>query len=188
MARLPYMDPSTTSSVVREGLQALPSLNIFAMLVHAESAVVPYLNFAGVLLTQLELDPKLRELTILLVAARTGAQYEWIQHVGISRALGIHEAQITAIQHDELTATCLTPDAQILLRFASQVLEQPRADDNTFTTLSDRFSPREIIETLLVIGNYHTLARIMTNLEIDLDAAIGTTVIDEARRQLNDDS
>ncbi|MGA9875982.1 MAG: carboxymuconolactone decarboxylase family protein [Solirubrobacteraceae bacterium] len=188
MARLPYIDASTASPILHEGLQALPPLNVFAMLAHAESAVVPYLSFAGVLLTQLKLDPKLRELTILLVAARTGAEYEWIQHVGISRALGIDEAQITAIQQDDLTATCLTLDAQILLRFASQVLEQPRADDDAFTALSDRFSPREIVEILLVIGNYHTLARIMTNLEIDLDAAIGATVIDEAQRRLNDGS
>ena len=44
---------------MREALDALPPLNIFRMLAHADSAFIPYLGLGGVLLTQLELDPKL---------------------------------------------------------------------------------------------------------------------------------
>jgi 4-carboxymuconolactone decarboxylase len=184
MARIPYTDPQTASVEVREALDALPALNIFAMLAHAETALVPYLTLGGVLLTQLALDPKLRELAILLVAAHTGAEYEWIQHVGIAKALGIDDEQIAAVQRGDLQATCLDPDARILLRFTHEVLQQPRADDDTFAALRDHFPPRQIIELLLVIGNYHMLARIMTTLDIDLDPAAGSAVIDEAHRRL----
>jgi 4-carboxymuconolactone decarboxylase len=186
MARLPYTDPQTTSPEVREALDALPALNIFAMLAHADSAFIPYLTLSGVLLTQLELDPKLRELAILLVAAHSGAEYEWIQHVGISRTIGIDDEQIAAVQRGDLKATCLNPDARILLRFTHQVLQQPRADNDTFTALREHFPPRQIIELLLVIGNYHMLARIMTTLDIDLDPAAGSAIIDEAHRRLQD--
>jgi 4-carboxymuconolactone decarboxylase len=184
MARLPYTDPQTRSPDVREALDTLPALNIFAMLAHADTAFVPYLTFGGVLLTQLELDPKLRELAILLVAAHTGAEYEWIQHVGISRTIGIDDEQIAAVQRGDLEAACLNPDARILLRFTHGVLQQPRADEDTFTAMRERFPPRQIVELLLVIGNYHMLARIMTCLDIDLDPAASDTVIDEANRHL----
>ena len=50
MARLPYADPQAASPAVREALTALPPLNIFRMLAHADSAFVPYLRFGGVLL------------------------------------------------------------------------------------------------------------------------------------------
>jgi 4-carboxymuconolactone decarboxylase len=186
MTRLPYIDPQTTSPDVREALNALPALNIFATLAHADTAFIPYLTFGGVLLTQLELDPKLRELAILLVAAHTGAEYEWIQHVGISRTIGIDDEQIAAVQRGDLEATCLNPDARVLLRFTNQVLQRPRADEDTFTALRERFPPRQIVELLLVIGNYHMLARIMTSLDIDLDPAASSTVIDEANRHLPD--
>jgi 4-carboxymuconolactone decarboxylase len=186
MARLPYVDPQGTSPGVREALDALPPLNIFRMLAHADSAFIPYLGLAGALLAQLELDPKRRELAILLVAARTGAQYEWVQHVGISRALGIDDEQISAVERDELEAACFDPDARVLLRFTAQVLERPRADEETFAALKSRFPPRQIIELLLVIGSYHMLARLMTTLDIDIDPAIGSTVIDEAHRRLKD--
>jgi alkylhydroperoxidase family enzyme len=184
MARLPYSDPQTASPDVRETLDVLPTLNIFAMLAHADTAFTPYIAFSGALLTQLELDPKLRELAILLVAAHTGAEYEWIQHTGIAKAIGIDDKQIAAIQRGDLQATCLHPDARTLLRFTHQVLQQPRANDDTFTALRERFPPRQIVELLLVIGNYHTLARIMTTLDIDIDPT--AAIIDKAHHHLRD--
>ncbi len=186
MARLPYVDPEAASQGVREALEALPPLNIFRMLAHADSAFLPYLGLGGVLLAQLELDPNLRELAILLVAAHTGAEYEWIQHVGISKALGIDDEQITAVQRGDLQSACLDPDAQVLLRFTSEVLQRPRAGDETFTALIKRFPPRQIIELLLVIGTYNMLARVMTTLDIDLDPAAGSAVIDEASQRFTD--
>jgi 4-carboxymuconolactone decarboxylase len=186
MARLPYVDAQAASPDVREALDALPPLNIFRMLAHADSAFVPYLGLGGVLLAQLELDSKLRELGILLVAARTSAEYEWIQHVGISLALGIDDEQISAVHRGDLQAACLDADARALLRFTSEVLEQPRATEETFAAMSKRFPPRQIVELLLVIGSYHMLARVMTTLDIDLDLAVDTAVIDEAHRRLSD--
>ncbi len=184
MARLPYVDPGAASPPVCEALDALPPLNIFRMLAHADSAFVPYLGLGGALLALLELDPGLRELAILLVAAHTGAEYEWIQHVGISRALGIREEQISAVQRGELQSACLDPEAQVLLRFTSEVLQRPRADDATFAALNARFPPRQIVELLIVIGTYTMLARVMTTLDIDIDPAAGSAVIDEANERL----
>jgi alkylhydroperoxidase family enzyme len=187
MARLPYADPHAASPIVREALDALPPLNIFAMLAQADSAFIPYLGFAGALLAQLELDPKLRELAILLVAARTGAEYEWVQHVGISKSLGIVDEQISAVAQGELQAGCLDLDAQLVLRFAGEVLESPRVSDATFAAINDRLPPRQIVELLLVIGSYQMLARVMTTLDIDIDLAVGSAVLDEAKRRLADE-
>lgn len=186
MARLPYADPQAASPAVREALTALPPLNIFRMLAHADSAFVPYLRFGGVLLGGLELNPELRELAILLVAARTGAEYEWVQHVGIAKALGIDDEQISAVERDDLQAACLSTDARVMLRFTAEVLQRPRAADETFTALTDHFPARQIIELLLVIGSYQMLARLMTTIDIDLDPAVGSAVITEAHHRLND--
>lgn len=73
-----------------------------------------------------------------------------------------------------------------MLGFTSEVLEQPRVGEAIFAALKDRFPPRQIVELLLVIGSYQMLARVMTSLDLDLDAAVGSTVVDEAHRRLND--
>ena len=74
MARLDYPDP--TPPAVADVLAHLPDLHLFRMLGHAETAMMPWLSLGGALLTTLTLDPVLRELVILRVAAATGAEYE----------------------------------------------------------------------------------------------------------------
>jgi len=154
----------------------------------ADSAFVPYLRFGEALLTQLQLDPELRELAILLVAARTGAEYEWFQHVGIARAIGVDDERISAVEGGELDAPCFDSDARVMLRFASEVLDGPRAEEETFTALSERFPAREIVELLLVIGSYQMLARAMTTLDIDIDEAVGGAVLQRRPRRTRDPS
>jgi 4-carboxymuconolactone decarboxylase len=188
MARLPYVDPQEASPRVRRALEALPPLNIFAMLAHADSALIPYLRFGETLLTQLQLDPELRELAILLVAAHTGAEYEWVQHVGIAKAIGVDDRRISAVEHGELDASCFDADTRVLLRFVSEVLDGPRAGEETFTALRERFSAREIVELLLVVGSYQMLARAMTTLDIDLDEAVGGAVLERRSSGTRDPS
>lgn len=182
MARIPYPDPEGAPEPVREALAALPALNVFRMVAHAETAFRPYMRFGGVLLTQLELDPRLRELAILLVAARTSAEYEWVQHEAIARDLGVPDEEIAAVGAGELDA--LDEDARALLRFVDELLERPRPSDETFAALAQRLPPRQIVELLLVVGNYFTLARLMTALDLELDPPAGGAVVENAERRL----
>src|SRR3979409_1117719 len=93
VARLPYVDPASASPEIREPLEALPPLNIFRTVAHADTAVRPLLRLGGAILGQGELDPRRRELAILRTAAVTGAEYEWIQHESIARGLGASDEQ-----------------------------------------------------------------------------------------------
>src|SRR5437764_5563167 len=105
MARLPYPDLAQASENVQEALSALPPLNIFRMLAHAETAVRPYLRFGGAILRELQLDPRLRELAILQVAKQSGAEYEWVQHVEIGRLIGLGDDHIAAVESGELASS-----------------------------------------------------------------------------------
>src|SRR5437764_11491215 len=102
MPRIHYIDPSEAPEPVREAFEAIPPLNIFKTLAHAQTAFRPFMRFGGAVLTRLELDPVLRELAILQVARQTDAEYEWVQHVAIGRSVGITDGQITALEGGEL--------------------------------------------------------------------------------------
>src|SRR3954467_4597960 len=130
MARLPYVEPDAASPDVREALERVPPLNIFRMTAQADSAFVPWLRWAGVLLSKLELDPLLRELAILRVARLTPhAEYEWVQHVPIAKAAGATAEQVAALESDEPEAECFTADQQAVLRFTTEVLRDARASE-----------------------------------------------------------
>ena len=145
MARIPYPDPAQTPERVREALARLPQLNIFRMLAHAETAFRPFLRFGGSVLTELALDPRLRELAILQVARQAEARYEWIQHAAIARELGVTSEQIAAVEQMEIaTAACLSELERAVLQFASEVVAGPRVSDETFAAVSGRLSPRRV--------------------------------------------
>jgi alkylhydroperoxidase family enzyme len=182
MARLPYPDPDELSDRTREALDALPPLNVFRMLSHAESAFRPYLRFGGALLSQLELDALQRELAILQVARVHEAEYEWIQHVSIARAVGMTDAQLAALEAGDLDAEAFDPAQRVVLRFTDELQRAPRPDDATFAALREHLPPRQIVELILVTGAYAMLGRLMTATDLDLDGPLGDAVIDSARR------
>jgi 4-carboxymuconolactone decarboxylase len=182
VARLPYPDLQLAPEPVREALAALPPLNIFRMLAHAETALRPFLRFGGTILGRLELDPKLRELAILQVAAISEAHYEWVQHVEIGRQVGLTDEQIAAVERgDANTSQALGEDERAVLAFAAEVVTGPRVSDGTFGAVSRRLSPREIVELLLTVGNYLMLARVMTTLELEIDDPAGEQVLAAGR-------
>jgi 4-carboxymuconolactone decarboxylase len=104
----------------------------------------------------------------------------------VSRAIKIPDEQIAAIERGELDAACFDERAQSILRFAAQILDQPRPDDQAFALMAEHFSPAEIVEVFLLVGNYWMLAKIMTGLDIEIDPIFGHEAIDVAEERLAD--
>ena len=152
------------------------------MLANAETAFRPFLRFGGAVLGQLALDPALRELAILRVAQMADAEYEWVQHVPIARQLGVSDAQIDALEREELDADAFSDAERAVLAFTAAVVRGPRVEDTLFGELTRHLPAREIVELLLTIGDYLMLARVMTVLELEVDEAAGGAVVDSVTR------
>lgn len=173
MAKLPYVEG--------ERLGRAAPLNIFKLVAHAETAFQPWLRFGAALLRDLELDPRLRELAILRVAALTpGAEYEWVQHEAIALEVGVSPGEVEAAR----TGRGLVGDGALVARFTDEVVRDATPGDVTFAAMEERFSSREIVELLLVIGQYMMLARVMATAHIDLDEPVGLSSLTARRNQL----
>ena len=185
MARLPYLDPDQAEPRVAELLGKMPDLGIFRMVANAQGAFRAWLRFGGAMLDPNEFDPLLRELAIMRVAALTpGADYEWVQHAQITLDVGGTEEQLEAIKRGELDAAVLGADGQLVVRFTSQVVRDAAPDEETFAAMRARFTPREIVHLLLVIGQYMMLGRIMATSQIDLDPTVGAAGLQRIDRGL----
>ena len=182
MARLPYVDPASASQPVRDALERVPPLNVFRMTANAETAFRPWLAFGGALLSSLQLDPRVRELVILRVGRLSDAEYEWVQHVPIALAVGAGEEQIAAVDRGDLDDSSLGELDRAALRFATEVVRDVRASDETFAALREHLSPREVVELLLVIGQYMLVARVARSTDIELDEPPEQSVAESAGR------
>jgi alkylhydroperoxidase family enzyme len=181
MARLPLVDPAQATDSVREVFEAVPVLlNIFRMMAHAETCFRPLMRLGASILGHQKLDPRLRELAILEIAHRSGSAYEWTQHVPIGKATGVSDDQIAALGRGDPEADCFDDVDRLVLRFTVEVVERVKASDAVFADMRRHFSPQEIVELILAIGFYMTVARLLETTEVDMDPPAGTKIIDAA--------
>jgi alkylhydroperoxidase family enzyme len=183
MARIPYRQPDDADGRVREVLEAAPPLNIFRLAAQADTAFVPWLRFGGAILGELQLDPALRELAILRVARLTpGAEYEWVQHEPIALAVGARQDQVDALRADDIDAAVFSEAERAVLLFTTEVVESAVVDDATYEAVAAVLSDREIVELIMVIGQYMLVGRLMAALEIDMDDPIGGAALGAVER------
>lgn len=170
MARLPYPDSKELPPAVRQTLEQLPvQLNVFRMMAHAHSCFIPWLRLGTTILSDLQLPANLREMIILVVANRLQCDYEWVQHVPLAEAAGVTEDQTIAIASNVLYASVFSEREQALLQATAEWLVSPRCRETTWRELRAHFSPREIVEAMLVVGFYSALARILETTEVEID-------------------
>jgi alkylhydroperoxidase family enzyme len=183
MARIPPLPLEDAEPPVRTALERLPQLAVFATVANAQGAFVNWLRFGGDCLNPDLFDPVLRELAILRVSRMTpGAGYEWAQHVPILLAVGGTEEQVGALERDDLDAPALGEDGRLVVRFTSQVVSECTPDDDTYAAMSERFSNHEIVQLLLVIGQYMMVGRIMATAQLEVDAVLGGDVLEGVQR------
>ena len=183
MARIPYVDPATAPEAVREVFEQVPiQLNIFKLMAHAEDNFRPLIRLGSSILAAQKLDGGLRELAILRVAKLSRAEYEWVQHVPIARDAGVRDDQIEALGRGDLEARCFDPLERTVLRFTDELVRDVAVSQGTFAAAAERLSHREIVELILAIGFYMTVARLMETAEIDLDPPSGTDVVEASRQ------
>jgi 4-carboxymuconolactone decarboxylase len=178
VSRLPELSPAEANPRVRAALERLPQLAIFRTVANAQGTFVDWLRFGRDCLDGDLFDPVLRELAILRVARLTpGAEYEWVQHVPILLAVGGSATQVDALQSDAVDAEALGEDGRLVVRFTTQVVLDAAPDEATFNSMSARFSTAEIVQLLLVIGQYMMIARVMATAELEVDAVLGAEVL-----------
>ena len=184
MARIPYATSEQLAEFMEQsGLpENTPPANALRMLAHAPRVGASVLRLILTLLTETDLDPKLRELVILQVAQRCGGRYVWIQHAEIAVKVGVSDAQITALERRETPDQLFSDRERTAFAFVGEVLNTYRAGDVTFASVCRLFSPGEILELLLLIGYFRMVSSVMTTLEVELEPSFSAKILEMVRQ------
>jgi alkylhydroperoxidase family enzyme len=151
------------------------------MVGNAETCFRPFISLGTAILGRQQLDDKIRELVILHVAKLWNGRYERNQHVPIAKAVGATDAEVAAIDAGRIDDDCFNPAEKAILSFTTEVIEFGRASDEKFAAVAAFLSPREIVELVLAIGFYTTVAMLCETTDVDIDPPADTKVIDAAR-------
>ena len=167
MPRINYVDSKITDDRSKELLRKLDHKNIFKMLAHSPSHFETYARMGNAIRFKGELDPTLRELSIIRVGILCNAEYEVIAHKKIARNVGVENEKIKAV-HKGPYNEAFTNLERDILRFTDEVVKSDRVSDEVFSLLQNKLTPGAIIELHLAIGYYIMTSKFLVTFDIDL--------------------
>lgn len=110
------------------------------------------------------------EAIILRTATVCGSRYEWKQHENIGKRVGLTDRQIELItndpQSDELDAKF-----KPLMTATEEILANKVLSDATWDALRKNYAPAQILEIIMLIGNYAMLAGALNTFGVTLEKA-----------------
>ena len=142
-----------------------PTINVFKLLSYSPATVDHWCTIGNAHFTRVSLSKKLRELVILLSAAKFGSTYEWTHHVPLSAKFGITDLQRgellkagkekgyfsgTYWRNDSYGVGFETKDEVVLLRFLEAVIDTGEVDEEAWQRTTEVFSPQAIVEIITI--------------------------------------
>lgn len=132
----------------------------------------PFLAFNMRLMPLGKLDRCDTEALILRTAWLCGSRYEWTQHEAIGRRAGLSTEQIEAVASDP-QSDLLGEKARLLLPMVPELLENHALSEATYEALAPHFTPAQILEAVMLVGNYAMLAGALSTFGVQLEEAWG---------------
>ncbi len=171
MARVPYVEPSESSSELAELYASIAGLrgsvhNHQRALANQPAALRAFMGMSRYIREEASLPPRLRELAVLATAYALHVPYEIHYHVPAARRAGVSEEQLAAFP-DRAAATCWDATERAVLSYADQVARRRDVDDATFQELRAHLSLPEIVDLALTVGFYHLVTAFLLPLRIE---------------------
>ena len=115
------------------------------------------------------LNPRLRELSLLIAARHFDAQYSWNAHVRKAIDLGVSAESLHALAENE-EPSFANRDEQALYQFSTEILRNHFISDETFTLALAEFGERGLVDIIGSLGNFSMLAMLLNTFQVDLQA------------------
>jgi alkylhydroperoxidase family enzyme len=170
MPRIPYPDVSKLPEIMQKTIAAVP-LNVVRINAHASLPLFEAQGQLGRAIANPEvLEPRLRETVVLRVAYLSNSAYELHHHIPLGRAAGLTGLELAAIASGSYAA--LNPLLAAAAQFTDEVVTRLSPSDETLAQLRKVTSDQILVNIVLTIGCYMSIARLIavTGIEPDADA------------------
>ena len=156
---------------IEQTSRGLGVLNIFKVMAHTPQLMDSWWRMMAVLLTRLQLDPRLRELAILRLFQLTDTAYGFAHHVRLSKDIGLTDEDVASLKgyadSDHFSAL-----DKLVLQYTDAVTKLEGEAPSLAAKLREHLSEQEIVELTFCIANWNLMAHLLLPLEIDLEPGV----------------
>jgi 4-carboxymuconolactone decarboxylase len=109
----------------------------------------------------------LRELIIVRVGYLAASAYEVVQHRSLAERLGVSPAKLDALTY--VAPPGLEANEAAAIAFVDELISRNRTSDAVLNEVRRYFSDGQVLEIIIVTGNWWTLARMLETAGVSLD-------------------
>jgi 4-carboxymuconolactone decarboxylase len=110
---------------------------------------------------------RVRETAILTTAREMDNQFEWFAHEAVALREGVPPAVIDVIKHRRPVVDLPPADAAII-ELGRQALGDKKVTSEVFARAFAIFGDRGMVELVLLIGSYASIATLLTTFDVQL--------------------
>jgi len=111
--------------------------------------------------------PRIREIAILVTAREMDSQFEWVAHEPEALKEGVPQNTIDTIKHRRGTSGLDERDAAVIA-LGRELWRDHRVDAATFAQAKALFGPQQLVDIVLLMGNYSSTATLLTAFDMQL--------------------
>jgi 4-carboxymuconolactone decarboxylase len=176
MARVPF---AKRENMTPEGQKAWDEIESsrggvarnYAALLNNPQAAKYLATLGGYARFETPLDPRVKALAVLAAAREACGHYVWTVNQRGAKEAGLTDDIIAAI-HEYRAPVGLQPKDTVVVQFVQELLRQHRVSDATFEALRSQVGDSGVIDVLVVVGYYHSLAHCLQALDVELPEGV----------------
>lgn len=146
------------------------ALNIFATMANHSALMKRWMVFANHVLFKSTLPERERELAILRIGWRCGAEYEFGQHTLIGLECGLTEDEIAQVTRPEI-GSWNELDA-LILRATDELHEDACITDDTWAALAEHWNTQQLMDLVFAVGQYNLVSMALNSFGVQLDVGV----------------
>jgi alkylhydroperoxidase family enzyme len=176
MPRVPYIekagaDPEVTKLYegfeTQFGIHGVP--NVAKALANSPGLAMKVFPLANYFMNQSSLQPRVRELAVLMLMKRCDCEYGFVRHIDIAKRVGLTQEQIDDIG-SYATSSRFTDNDKLILRYAEELTTKARADDDLFRKVEAIVGKDNIVDLTGAIAFWNMMARNLNALQVGLES------------------
>ena len=167
---LPVDERDERTAELLRGLMGGGDMNIFTTLARHPRLLKRWAAFGGTLLAGGDLPAREREIVILRTGANCRSDYEWGQHVRIGKDAGLTDDEIRRIFEGRDAGW--GDNDRTLIVAADELHADSRISDGTWAALRAKYSDKQLIELLMVVGQYHLVSFALNSLGVQREPGV----------------
>ena len=174
MPRVPYIEKAAAAPDVQKLFKSFESQfgigvpNVVKALSNSPGSATKVVPLANYFMDQSALDPRVRELAVLILMKRCNCEYGFVRHSDIAKRCGLTQEQIDDVANYKDSAR-FTADDKVILRYADELTLNARVDDDLFGRAEKLVGKQDIVDLTGAIASGNMMARNLNALQVTLE-------------------